>query len=108
MKTWFDIELLLDKIESLDKATLESFSIVAPPPSQNPAFHQKFNHTHQRILRRLNQIEAEEVSAKVPNPTPQPPPEKPNHIHNIGVGVIIVVLGSAAIWSIAYYFDVHL
>ena len=110
MKNWFDLEPLLDKIETLDKATLEEFSIIQPPPSQNSAFHHIFINAKERIIRRLNQIEADEALAKVPNPnpTPQPPAEKPNHIHNIGVGVLIVVLGAAAIWSIAYYFNVHL
>ena len=108
MKNWFDLEPLLDKIETLDKATLEEFSIIQPPPSQNPNFHHKFDRAIQRVHRKLEQIKADEALAKVPNPTPQPPADKPNHIHNIGVGVLIVVLGAAAIWSIAYYFNVHL
>ena len=60
MKTWFDIELLLDSIETLDKSTLEEFANVQPPPSQNPAFHHKFDHAKQRILRRLQQLKDEE------------------------------------------------
>ena len=62
MKTWFDLEPLLDKIETLDKATIEEFSIIQPPPSQNPAFHHKFDHAIQRILHRLQQIKNEEIA----------------------------------------------
>lgn len=67
MKTWFDVEPLLDRIEALDKATLEEFANVQPPPSQNPAFHHKFDHAKQRILRRLSQIDSIENAAA--NPT---------------------------------------
>lgn len=61
MKTWFDIEPFLDSIETLDKASLEEFANVLPPPSQNRAFHHKFDHTKQQILRRLEQIKDEEI-----------------------------------------------
>ena len=60
MKNWFDLEPLLDKIETLDKATLEEFSIIQPPPSQNPNFHHKFDRAIQRVHRKLEQIKAEE------------------------------------------------
>ena len=102
MKTWFDIEPHIENIEALDKETLESFANVLPPPSQNPAFHHKFDHTKERILRRLSQIDAIENSA------PQPPAKQSNYIHDIGVGTTIVVIGACAIWVISHYFGISL
>lgn len=102
MKTWFDIEPLLDRIETLDKATLEEFANVQPPPSQNPAFHHKFDHAIQRIRNRLSEINS------IEKPAPNPPTDKTNQIHNIGVGVIVVVLGACALWAIGHYLGLHL
>ena len=62
MKTWFDLEPLLDKIDTFDKATLESFANIIPPPSQNTAFHHKFDHAKQHILRRLQQMKEAEIA----------------------------------------------
>jgi hypothetical protein len=62
MANWNDIEVALLKstIESLDKATLEAFTQVEPPPSQNPAFHIRFQQAQQRIGRALAKIYAKE------------------------------------------------
>ncbi|MCF8151649.1 MAG: hypothetical protein K9K30_14100 [Burkholderiaceae bacterium] len=46
--------------------------------------------------------------AKEPNPAPKLSTNKPNLIHNIGVGVFVVVMGAAAIWAISHYFGVRL
>ena len=60
--TWGDIETALNQnsLEGKDKATLEAFWRVEPPPSTNPAFHFRFQQAKERIRRRLDQIEAEE------------------------------------------------
>ena len=102
MKNWFDLEPLLDKIETLDKSMLEEFSNIQPPPSQNPAFHHKFDHAIQRVRNRLSEIIAIENSAR--NPTNK----NTSTIHTIGVGITVTVIGAAALWAIAYYFNVHL
>jgi len=102
MKTWDDLEPLLDKIETLDKSTLEEFSNIKPPPSQNLAFHHKFDHAIQRVRNRLSQIQAIENSAS------NPPNINTSTIHKIWEGVVIAVLGAAALWCIGYYFGIHL
>ena len=102
MKTWFDLEPLLDKIETLDKATLEEFSIIQPPPSQNPAFHHIFDHAMQRIWNRLSKINAIENAAS--NPTNK----NTSTIHKIWEGIVIAVLGAGALWVIGFYFGIHL
>lgn len=66
MATWHEIEVALNQgtIESLDKVTLEAFAQVEPPPSQNPAFHIRFEQAQQRIARALAKIEAKERDEK--------------------------------------------
>lgn len=61
MATWSDIEPALDKLEQLDKATLESFARVMPPASDNPSFRHRFDQAQQRIRHRLDQIQAEQM-----------------------------------------------
>jgi len=97
------------EISSLPKEKLVQFS-AALAQSQAytyfsaPQFPQICKTVELHLAARLN----EESLAKVPNPTPNPSADKPNHIHNIGVGVLIVVLGAAAIWVIAFYLGVQL
>jgi hypothetical protein len=66
MSNWNDIEVALMKstIESLDKSTLEAFTQVEPPVSQNPAFHIRFEQAQQRIGRALAKIYAKEREEK--------------------------------------------
>ena len=94
MKTWFDIEPLVDKIEELDKSTLEQFARVPIPPSQNPAFHQKFNHTRQRILRRLSQLEEKESQKSGNNRTDEHWYKKPIGVIFLGTcaGVLVFLI----------------
>ena len=56
-ESWNDIEKALnnDTLEENDKATLEAFLRVEPPPSKNPAFHARFADAKQRIRHRLGQ-----------------------------------------------------
>ena len=64
MATWSDIEPVLDKLEQLDKATLEAFASVMPPPSDNPSFRHRFDQAQLRIRRRLDQFEADEMRSQ--------------------------------------------
>jgi hypothetical protein len=59
MATWSDIERAMDKLEDLDKTTLEAFARVMPAASDNPTYRHRFDLAQQRIRRRLDQIEAE-------------------------------------------------
>jgi uncharacterized protein (TIGR02391 family) len=63
--TWHDIEVALntDTLEEKDKATLQAFLRVEPPPSNNPTFHARFNDAKHRIRHRLLEIAAEEMKA---------------------------------------------
>jgi hypothetical protein len=63
MATWNDIEITLNQgtLEDQDRATLEAFSRVEPPPPQNPAFHLRFQQAQERIRRRLAQIGTEDL-----------------------------------------------
>lgn len=66
--TWNDIEVALnsDTLEEKDKATLEAYSRVEPPPSHNPAFHARFNDAKQRIRHRLLELVAVEKTGAAP------------------------------------------
>jgi hypothetical protein len=66
MATWFDIEKALadDSIESLDRETLEAFSRVDIPPHRNPSFPLRFQQAQARILRRLDQIAADDARSR--------------------------------------------
>lgn len=66
--TWNDIEVALnsDTLEEKDKATLEAYSRVEPPPSHNPAFHARFNDAKQRIRHRLLELVAVEKTGAMP------------------------------------------
>ena len=59
--TWNDIDRCLSNgnLEDQDYDTLLSFSRVSPPPSNNPAFHVKFQNTQNRIIERIRQIDRE-------------------------------------------------
>lgn len=70
--SWDDIEIALNNrtLEQKDRATLEAFSRVEPPPSTNPSFRARFDHAMERIRRRLDKLEAEDKAretAKAPN-----------------------------------------
>lgn len=116
MTTWFDIEPLIDQIESLDKETLEAFSRVTPPPSQNPAFHHKFDHTKERILRQLNQIEKQETLSNVRSPISEPsrtPTNDPSNWHEKPLGKLFYqVIGGLILACVIYLiyqnFGIHL
>ncbi len=60
--SWDDIEKALnnDTLEENNKATLEAFLRVEPPPSKNPAFHARFADAKQRIRHRLLELTAAE------------------------------------------------
>ncbi len=60
--SWNDIENAVknNTIESLDKATLEEFSKIAPPNNNNPGPIALCQNAQQRIFRRLEQIRADE------------------------------------------------
>ena len=60
MATWSGIERSLDKLEDLDKVTLQSFARVMPPASENPNFNRRFDHAMKRIRLRLDQIAVQE------------------------------------------------
>lgn len=62
MANWNDIEVALNQgtIESLNKKTLQEFSAVEPKPSQNSAYHVRFEQAQNRIARALVRIETTE------------------------------------------------
>jgi len=64
MATWSDIQRANDKIEQLDRATIEEFLSVPPPGSVNPNFTVRRDHLLQRIHRRHDQLIAEELAQK--------------------------------------------
>ena len=101
MLTWFDIEPLVDKLEELDKATLESFARVMPPPSQNPAFHHKFDHAHKRILRRLQQIKEEDDRIALKKIQQEKPEPAPDHWYKKPIGVVGIAIVSGLLLYLA-------
>ena len=58
--TWGDIELCLNQctLEDQEIETLEAFSRVSPPPSNNPAFHFRFQNAQDRIRKRIEEAKA--------------------------------------------------
>jgi hypothetical protein len=43
MATWSDIERAMNRLEDLDKETLEAFVRVMPEPSENPSYRHRFD-----------------------------------------------------------------
>ena len=66
--SWNDIEKALnsDTLEENDKATLEAFLRIEPPP-RNPASHARFADAKQHIRHRLFELAASEVKADLPH-----------------------------------------
>jgi len=62
--TWDDIDKCLSQgtLEDQNFDTLVAFSRVSPPPSNNPAFHVKFQSAQTRIIERIRQIDSEKKS----------------------------------------------
>jgi hypothetical protein len=63
MATWSDIECNMNRLEELDRQTLEAFAKVPPLPSGNPTYHQTYESAMRRIQRRLQKFDAEETSS---------------------------------------------
>jgi ferric-dicitrate binding protein FerR (iron transport regulator) len=95
MATWSDIERAMDGLEDLDKATLEAFSRVMSEASENPAYLRRFDQAQQRIRRRLEQIEAEEMHSSQKRSSDRSNDhwyKKPVGIVILGVSVGLLVL----------------
>ncbi len=58
---WNDFEKVLNAgtLEDQDRETLRAFAKVEPPPSRNPAFHERFRDAKERIRQRLHELDAE-------------------------------------------------
>jgi len=96
-RDWFDIERELSRLEDLDTATLEEFSRVMPPPSQNPAFHRKFDAAMQRIRRCLDVRAAVSSKDGLVN-------HDGDHWYKKPVGIVVLaVVGGLLLALIKYY-----
>ena len=94
MATWRDIERAWNELEQLDKATLEAFVRVIPPPSNNPVFNRRADHAMQRIHRRLDQISANERVASQRNSNAQSGDER---WYKKPIGIIILSIAAGLV-----------
>jgi hypothetical protein len=90
MATWSDIERAMNQLEDLDKPTLEAFARIMPEASGNPTYRHRFDLAQQRIRRRLDQIEAQEIRSA------QKSGEQRNDDHWYKKPISIVTLSVAA------------
>ncbi len=60
--TWNDYQQHQNQndYDSLDRATVGALLAIVPPPMKNPAAQSLYDHSQQRLLRRLEQIRGEE------------------------------------------------
>lgn len=64
---WNDIEKVLNAgtLEAQDRETLRAFARVEPPPSRNPAFHERFRDAKERIRHRLRELDGDGAAVRV-------------------------------------------
>jgi hypothetical protein len=97
--TWSDYQQHQnrDDYDSLDRATVDALLAVAPPPMKNPAAQSLYDHSQQRLLRRLELIREEEKTTSEKSSHPDHKPKRiipwvVGALTSIFVGLVIAYL----------------
>ena len=74
--TWNDYQAAMnrDNFERIDRATLESLSMVCPPAIKNPTAQALYDNARERIQRRLAQLDVQPLTPEVPGDATLPRP----------------------------------